>query len=106
LKISPTVLKIDRQFILPIVDDDTARALVASIIGIGKSLGMQIVAEGVETEAHARLARGMGCDVLQGFYFGKPMSAADFKDTLIRTAGNVWSPAGAPAETEHSGRCI
>lgn len=106
LKISPTVLKIDRQFILPIVSDETARALVASIIGIGKSLGMKIVAEGVETEAHAQLASGMGCDILQGFYFGKPMSAADLKNTLIRTAGNVWSPAGSVAGSERSGRCV
>ncbi|MCK7614695.1 sensor domain-containing protein [Roseibium sediminicola] len=106
LKISPTVLKIDRQFILPIVSDETARALVASIIGIGKSLGMKIVAEGVETEAHAQLASGMGCDILQGFYFGKPMSAADLQDTLIRTAGNVWSPAVTVAGSERSGRCV
>jgi len=97
LKISPTILKIDRQFILPIVDDETARALVASIIGIGKSLGMKIVAEGVETEAHARFASDMGCDFLQGFHFGKPMSAADLKESLIRTAGSVWPPEAAVA---------
>ncbi len=91
LKINPTVLKIDRQFILPIVDDATARALVASIIGIGKSLGMKIVAEGVETEDHARFAADMGCDYLQGFYFGKPMSSKDLHQKLIENNGVFWS---------------
>ena len=92
LKINPAVLKIDRQFILPIVEDQTARELMASIIGIGKSLGMSIVAEGVETEAHARLARDMGCDLLQGYHFGRPMPASEFQDLLIETKGQFWSP--------------
>lgn len=106
LKIRPTVLKIDRQFIQPIVDDETSRSLVASIIGIGKSLGMEIVAEGVETEAHARFARDMGCDVLQGFHFGKPMSASDLKDSLTRTAGRFWAPGGTIAEPEWTGNYL
>lgn len=92
LQIKPDVLKIDRQFVQPIVDDDTSRALVASIIGIGKSLGMDIVAEGVETEEHARLVCDLGCDYLQGFHFGRPMSASDLQDTLINSNGQFWSP--------------
>lgn len=92
LKISPSILKIDRQFIKPIVEDETARALVESIIGIGKSLGMGIVAEGVETEAHGRFASAMGCDYLQGFHFGKPMSATDLHDQLKQTRGAYWTP--------------
>lgn len=93
LKINPQVLKIDRQFIQPIVDNKTSRALVASIIGIGKSLGMSVLAEGIETRAHAELARGMGCDYLQGFFFGKPMTAEDLKDKLVTTNGVFWSPS-------------
>ena len=50
MKIRPIVLKMGRQFIQQIVENETLRAPVASIIGIGKSLGMSIVAEGVETE--------------------------------------------------------
>jgi diguanylate cyclase (GGDEF)-like protein len=92
LKIRPSVLKIDRQFIQPIVEDCTARDLVASIIGIGKSLNMSIVAEGVETEEHAFFVRDMGCDYLQGFYFGKPMSAADLLKKLQVTKGRFWAP--------------
>lgn len=100
LKIKPSVLKIDRQFIQPMVKDGTSRALVASIIGIGKSLGVKIVAEGVETEQHARIATEMGCDFLQGFYFGRPMSTADLSDTLGQNAGEFWCPK--PCGTDRS----
>lgn len=102
LQIRPTVLKIDRQFIQPVVHDDTARALVASIISIGKSLGMSVVAEGVETEEHARFVSEMGCDYLQGFHFGKPMCAADLHDKLIETMGKFWSPKNTDLGLRHS----
>lgn len=91
-KIRPAILKIDHQFILPAVEDDKAKALVSSIIGIGKSLEMRIVAEGVETEEHARLMIKMGCDFLQGFHFGKPMSAVNLRERLIETNGIFFSP--------------
>ncbi|MEL7526062.1 MAG: EAL domain-containing protein, partial [Pseudomonadota bacterium] len=90
LQIRPALLKVDRQFIQPMVQDQTVRALVASIIGIGKSLGIGIVAEGIETETHARFASAMGCDYLQGFYFGKPMSADDLRKKLKETQGIFW----------------
>lgn len=90
--IRPSVLKIDRQFIRMIVESSESRALVSSIIGIGKSLEMKIVAEGVETAEHARLLIEMGCDYLQGFHFGKPMSAVDLRDKLIETKGQFFFP--------------
>ena len=90
LQIRPALLKVDRQFIQPIVDDETVRALVASIISIGKNLGIRIVAEGVETETHAKFASAMGCDFLQGFYFGKPVSADDLQKRLVETQGIFW----------------
>lgn len=90
LEIRPSILKIDRGFIMPIVEDDTARLLVASIIGIGKSLGMQIVAEGIESEEHAWIMRDLECDYLQGFHFGRPMSIADLSARLAETGGLFW----------------
>ncbi len=87
LKIRPSVLKIDRNFIQPIVADASAKLLAESIIGIGKSLGMRVVAEGVETIEHARLVIEMGCDYLQGFYFGRPMSEDDLRVRLTETGG-------------------
>ncbi|ABG31331.1 GGDEF-domain containing protein [Roseobacter denitrificans] len=92
LKIRPAILKVDRHFIQPIVEQANTRPLVASIVGIGKSLGMRVVAEGVETEEHARLVTEMGCDYLQGFYFGKPMSESDLRNRLIESGGQFWSP--------------
>ncbi len=93
LEIRPAILKIDRHFIQPIVTEAHARPLVSSIIGIGKGLGMRVVAEGVETEEHARLLATMGCDYLQGYYFGKPMSEEDMRQRLIETGGTFWSRA-------------
>lgn len=92
LQIKPDVLKIDRQFVQPAAESESARALVESLIGIGKSLGLKVVAEGVETEAQAQLARDLGCDILQGFYFGKPMAETDLFKVLNETNGCFWRP--------------
>jgi diguanylate cyclase (GGDEF)-like protein/PAS domain S-box-containing protein len=91
-QIKPSVLKIDRQFIKPVVSDDVSRALVSSMTAIGKCLNMRIVAEGVETEEHAQMAVAMGCDYLQGYYFGKPMSAVDLRKTMTAKNGQFWTP--------------
>jgi diguanylate cyclase (GGDEF)-like protein len=95
LEIRPSILKIDRSFIQPIVEDDSKHPLVSSIVGIGKSLGMRIVAEGVETEDHARVVSELGCDYLQGYFFGRPMSAEDLKILLVETGGLLWPKAGS-----------
>lgn len=91
LEIRPDILKIDRHFIQPVFKDPTAKPLVASIIEIGKGLGMRVVAEGVESKEHARLVSEMGCDYLQGYYFGRPMSEDSLRKRLIETGGNFWS---------------
>ncbi len=69
-------LKLDRSFIFPMGDDARALALVASTIGLAHSLGLRMVAEGVETDdAYAELAR-MGCDQAQGYFTSRPLPAA------------------------------
>lgn len=93
LQIKPDLLKIDRQFVQPAVNSESAQALVASLINIGKSLGLKVVAEGVEMENQAKLARDLGCDILQGFYFGKPMTVADLYRVLNKTNGCLWPPS-------------
>ncbi len=75
LKLSPRRFKIDRQLIAPIVHIPEQRRLVASIIEIGKTLGIKVVAEGVETMEQAYILREMGCDILQGYAFARPMPA-------------------------------
>ncbi|UJW86767.1 PAS domain S-box protein [Devosia sp. SL43] len=75
LKLSPRRFKIDRQLVDPVVRGPEHRRLVASIVDIGKSLGIGVVAEGVETMEHARILADLGCDYLQGYAFARPMPA-------------------------------
>ncbi|RWL83251.1 MAG: EAL domain-containing protein [Mesorhizobium sp.] len=79
LKLQPRRLKIDRQLVTPITGSPAQRRLVSSIIEIGKSLGIGVVAEGVETMEHARILKELGCDILQGYAFGRPMDATSFR---------------------------
>ena len=72
-KLKPKRMKIDRQLVAPIVKSKQQRKLVESIIEIGKSLGIEVLAEGVETADHARILKDIGCDLLQGYAFGRPM---------------------------------
>lgn len=83
-KIRPRRLKIDRQLITPIVRSVAQRRLVRSIVDIGRSLGIEVAAEGVETLEHAALLRDLGCVILQGYAFAKPMPAEDL-EALLRS---------------------
>jgi diguanylate cyclase (GGDEF)-like protein len=74
LKLKPRRLKIDRQLVMPVTESESGRQLMASIVDIGHSLGIGVVAEGVETPEHARIATDLGCDILQGYAFAKPLS--------------------------------
>lgn len=81
-KLRPTRLKIDRQLVNPILVDQGQRQLLASIVDIGKSMGIEVVAEGVETMEHAAILRDLGCDILQGYAFCRPLAAADLENFL------------------------
>jgi EAL domain-containing protein (putative c-di-GMP-specific phosphodiesterase class I) len=74
-KLRPKYLKIDRQLIAPVVSSESQRSLVKSIVDIGKALDIGIIAEGVETMKHASVLRDLGCDILQGYAFSRPVSA-------------------------------
>jgi diguanylate cyclase (GGDEF)-like protein len=75
-------LKIDRSFVHDMVADVRDTTLVGAVIGIAHSLGMRIVAEGVETERQAELLAELKCDATQGFYFHRPMSAENCRPLL------------------------
>jgi len=81
-KIKPRRLKIDRQLITPVVRSPAQRRLVRSIVEIGRSLGIEVAAEGVETMEHAALLRDLGCTILQGYAFAKPMPAEALEAAL------------------------
>ena len=83
-------LKLDRSFIFPMADDARAAALVASTIVLAHSLGLRMVAEGVETEvAYTELTR-LRCDQAQGYYISRPVPAAELDHWLsTRVAGQL-----------------
>lgn len=80
IKLSPSRLKIDRQLVAPIVTSPAQRKLISSIVDIGRSYGIGIVAEGVETMEHAAILRDLGCQTLQGYALARPMSPDSFID--------------------------
>jgi EAL domain-containing protein (putative c-di-GMP-specific phosphodiesterase class I) len=90
-KLKPRRLKIDRQLVTPIVRSDAQRRLVRSIVEIGRSLDIEIVAEGVETMEHARILRELGCDILQGYAFARPMAGADLERFISGRARRIAS---------------
>ena len=65
-------LKIDRSFVSRIDTDSSSGAVVSTIVGLSRALGVHTIAEGVETESQATLLRAAGCEVFQGFLFGRP----------------------------------
>jgi len=69
-------IKIDRSFVADMVDQASDREIVASVIGLGKSLGLTTIAEGVEDAAQRQALLELGCDQAQGYYFGRPRPGA------------------------------
>jgi diguanylate cyclase len=69
-------LKIDRAFVTDLATSEQARGIAKAIVQMAHTLGLRVVAEGVETEAQRDLLVGLGCDELQGYLFARPMSAA------------------------------
>ena len=78
-----TRLKIDRSFVSGVGEDHDDAAITAASIALAKQLGLEVVAEGVETESQERFLRDHACDVVQGFLFGKPMSADQIEQQFL-----------------------
>jgi EAL domain-containing protein (putative c-di-GMP-specific phosphodiesterase class I) len=73
------VLKIDRTFVHDASNHPSGVSLLRAIIAMAESLGLDVVAEGVETFAQCDLVCGLGCGFSQGHYFSRPLSAEDFE---------------------------
>ena len=70
-------LKIDRSFVCDMFADDSAMALIKSIIALAKNMKMVIIAEGAETVEEANMLRDLGCEMVQGYYYARPMPEDD-----------------------------
>ena len=78
LRLPFSELKVDQSFVRGIAQGSAAYALVESTLGIAEKLGLSTVAEGIETAAEARALHDLGCDLGQGYAFGRPMPAEEF----------------------------
>ena len=90
------VLKIDRAFVCDLPGSTSSAAIVDAILALAHGLGLEVVAEGIETAEQAEFLRARGCDEGQGFYFGQPLALTDFHALLsdpARTAAVAVPPA-------------
>jgi EAL domain-containing protein (putative c-di-GMP-specific phosphodiesterase class I) len=86
-------IKVDRSFVRDLRDP----AIVAAILSIGASMGIQVVAEGVEDVHELEVLGAMGCDQVQGYYFARPMPAADVPGFLSTFGESFAAKAHAAA---------
>jgi PAS domain S-box-containing protein len=77
-------LKVDRKFIHAMTQKRESRKIVAAVVGLGQSLGLTTAAEGVETQEQANMLQWLGCDLGQGWLFGKPCTAAELPQLVLR----------------------
>jgi EAL domain-containing protein (putative c-di-GMP-specific phosphodiesterase class I) len=91
-------LKIARPFVEDLAEgDDDAEAIIFAMIVLGHSMGLNVIAEGVETDEQLQILRSLGCDMMQGFLFSKAVPQADFFDMLrtqVDLAGGGVSGSG------------
>jgi EAL domain-containing protein (putative c-di-GMP-specific phosphodiesterase class I) len=86
-------LKVDQSFVRLMMDSERDAAIVAAVVELGHQLGLKVIAEGVETVDQLSRLIGLGCDEMQGYYFGKAVPAAQLEDQV--RAGRRLEVAGA-----------
>ena len=96
VKLPVQLLKIDRSFITRLDDDANNATLVRSILKLARDLRLQTVAEGIEQAHLAEELHRLGCDKGQGFYFSRPLTAADLEAVLRSTAADTTHNLPAP----------
>jgi EAL domain-containing protein (putative c-di-GMP-specific phosphodiesterase class I) len=100
------VLKIDQSFIREMTLESKDARLASAIIEMGHSLGQKIIAEGVETEQQLEYLVNRGCDIIQGYFFSKPLPVKEMTVLLIRELqliSNSGKQKGLPATPIETG---
>ncbi len=87
-------LKIDRSFIRDLASEGSDEVIIRAIIGLGHSLGLRVIAEGVETEKQLARLRELGCDEAQGDHLSPPLSTAAFEARILRRSASGPDPSG------------
>jgi diguanylate cyclase (GGDEF)-like protein/PAS domain S-box-containing protein len=86
-------IKIDRAFVINLGRNPQSAAIIRAVIGLGHGLEMSIVAEGVETQEQLGFLADEGCDVMQGYFIGKPLPIGQYAAVVGRGVGNTIEPA-------------
>jgi len=89
-------LKIDRSFVGDLTPGSDNEAIVAAILAMARTLGLKVVAEGVETEEQAKLLSEAGCQVMQGYYYSRPVKPEVLARLMRERLGGSASGTGAP----------
>ena len=98
-------LKIDQSFVRDAATDPDDATIVRTIIEMGRSLGLQVVAEGIETDEQRHFLRGSGCQFGQGRLFGDPIPSDQFLEMMVRQAtGRAPGPAAAGLTRRYAAR--
>ena len=74
------IIKLDAEFFRNVEDAERSKLIVSQTISLAKKLGMQIVAEGIETREQVDFLANQNCDLIQGFYFSKPLPLNEFEE--------------------------
>lgn len=92
-------LKVDQSFVQGLPHDRDNHAIVRAILSLAKNLGFSVTAEGVETLEQVEVLRGMSCDMLQGYYFSRPVPASEIPQLVERIVANAGAAGPTVAAT-------
>lgn len=95
-------LKVDKSFVDTMLEKRRSRKIVASVIGLGQSLGLSTIAEGAETHGQVNMLLWLGCDIGQGWYWGKPVNAEDLQHMVAQLQSKAALAAPEQIDEEES----
>jgi PAS domain S-box-containing protein len=89
-------LKVDRSFVSSMTTNRESRKIVSAVVGLGQSLGLVTVAEGIETQEQAEMMLWLGCELGQGYFYGRPIPAADLAVSILTQRQKLVTHTSSP----------